>query len=107
MTLKSTKVVSALLILALLALGAIYISPEAAHANKSCNKSQVEATSTDQDFFQSDVILVSTDAKGNCGDQTCTDTECCCLNTDTGAQCCRDLGSYANCVEACQKSDPC
>ena len=45
-------------------------------------------------------------AQNSCGSETCSSSQCCCLNTDTGAQCCRDkVGD--NCVESCQKSDPC
>lgn len=45
-------------------------------------------------------------AQNTCGAETCTDSQCCCLNTDTGAQCCRDDVDN-NCVSSCQKSDPC
>lgn len=45
-------------------------------------------------------------AQNTCGSETCTDSQCCCLNTDTGAQCCREDVDN-NCVSSCQKSDPC
>ena len=45
-------------------------------------------------------------AQNSCGSETCTDSQCCCLNTDTGAQCCREDVDN-NCVSSCQKSDPC
>ena len=45
-------------------------------------------------------------AQNTCGSETCTASQCCCLNTDTGAQCCRDKVDD-NCVTSCQKSDPC
>lgn len=45
-------------------------------------------------------------AQNTCGSETCTDSQCCCLNTDTGAQCCRDDVDN-NCVSSCKKSKPC
>ena len=45
-------------------------------------------------------------AMANCGNDTCSDSQCCCLNTDTGAQCCRP-NSAGNCVQSCKKSSPC
>ena len=45
-------------------------------------------------------------AMANCGSDTCSDSQCCCLNTDTGAQCCRP-DSAGNCVQSCKKSSPC
>jgi hypothetical protein len=52
---------------------------------------------------KSEIIL----AQKNCGNESCSDKECCCLNIDTGTQCCRPRGNSANCVEACKKSKPC
>jgi len=46
-------------------------------------------------------------AQKNCGNETCSAEECCCLNIDTGAQCCRPRGNSASCIEACKKSKPC
>jgi hypothetical protein len=51
----------------------------------------------------SEIIL----AQKNCGNESCSDKECCCLNIDTGAQCCRPRGNSADCVEACKNSKPC
>ena len=51
----------------------------------------------------SEIIL----AENNCGNESCSDRECCCLNVETGAQCCRPLGNSANCIEACKRSKPC
>lgn len=45
-------------------------------------------------------------AQNSCGSETCTNSQCCCLNIDSGAQCCRDKQGD-NCVESCKKSDPC
>lgn len=53
--------------------------------------------------FNSEILL----AQKNCGNETCSAEECCCLNIDTGAQCCRPRGNSPNCVEACKKSKPC
>lgn len=55
------------------------------------------------DFTSSETIVV---AQTQCGDETCTKNECCCLNIDTGAQCCRPKKSD-NCVESCKRSKPC
>ena len=52
---------------------------------------------------KSEIIL----AQKNCGNESCSAEECCCLNIDTGAQCCRPRGNSPNCVEACKKSKPC
>lgn len=45
-------------------------------------------------------------AKKNCGNETCSANQCCCLNIDTGAQCCRPKVED-NCIESCKKSKPC
>ncbi|MEQ9618496.1 MAG: hypothetical protein RIG61_04920 [Deltaproteobacteria bacterium] len=45
-------------------------------------------------------------AKKSCGDETCSANQCCCLNIDTGAQCCRPKVED-NCIESCKKSEPC
>ena len=45
-------------------------------------------------------------AMASCGNETCSENQCCCLNTDTGAQCCRP-NQGGNCVESCKKSSPC
>lgn len=66
------------------------------------------------DFDQAPIALLEQEsnyeiilAENNCGNESCSDKECCCLNVDTGAQCCRPLGNSANCIEACKKSKPC
>jgi len=45
-------------------------------------------------------------AQQKCGNETCSANQCCCLNIDTGAQCCRPKKSD-NCVQSCKKSKPC
>lgn len=65
-------------------------------------------TFVDADFnaFPDMEIMKIEVAQNTCGSETCSDSQCCCLNTDTGAQCCRnDIDN--NCVSSCQKSDPC
>lgn len=56
-----------------------------------------------QDLTPTSGILV---AMAKCGNETCSAQQCCCLNTDTGAQCCRP-NSGGNCVEACKRGSPC
>lgn len=55
------------------------------------------------DLSPTSVIQV---AMANCGNETCSAQQCCCLNTDTGAQCCRPNNS-GNCVESCKRGSPC
>lgn len=45
-------------------------------------------------------------AQSSCGNDTCSADQCCCLNTETGAQCCRPNTS-GNCVESCKRGSPC
>lgn len=45
-------------------------------------------------------------AQTSCGSDTCSADQCCCLNTETGAQCCRPNTS-GNCVESCKRGSPC
>jgi len=96
-------------LITLLVSGIFYFSNEPAESRQSLDLSFVEV-----DFEQgliafseqesnSDILL----AQKNCGNETCSDKECCCLNTETGAKCCRPLVNRANCVEACKKSKPC
>jgi len=56
-----------------------------------------------EDVSPASGILV---AMANCGNETCSAQQCCCLNTDTGAQCCRPNNS-GNCVESCKRGSPC
>ena len=69
------------------------------------------------DFAQADTVYpyldLSSDSEQNiltadnkCGSEVCTGNECCCLNIDTQAQCCRPKVDD-NCIASCQKSDPC
>ena len=45
-------------------------------------------------------------SQDQCGNETCGNNECCCLNIDTGAQCCRSkVGD--DCIESCKNSAPC
>lgn len=45
-------------------------------------------------------------AQSSCGSDTCSADQCCCLNTDTGAQCCRP-NQGGNCVDSCKRGSPC
>ena len=55
------------------------------------------------DFTAGSVIEI---AQSSCGNDTCSADQCCCLNTETGAQCCRPNTS-GNCVESCKRGSPC
>lgn len=96
-------------LITLLFAGIFYFCNEPAESNQSLDLSLVEVDFEQghiaflEQEFNSDILL----AQKACGNETCSDEECCCLNTDTGAQCCRPLGNRANCVEACRKSKPC
>jgi len=96
-------------LITLLFAGIFYFSNEPAESNQSLDLSLLEV-----DFEQGHIAFLEQESNSGillaqkaCGNETCSDEECCCLNTDTGAQCCRPLGNRANCVEACKKSEPC
>ena len=84
----------------ILAGGFVYINNVQAESNSSQLITFVDA---DFNMFPDQGFVV---AQKTCGDEVCTDNQCCCLNTETGAQCCRDKVDD-NCVKSCQKSDPC
>ena len=50
----------------------------------------------------SDILI----AQSQCDDATCTADQCCCLNIDSGAQCCRS-NTENNCITSCKKAKPC
>jgi hypothetical protein len=58
-------------------------------------------------FFEQESNSEITLAQKNCGNESCSDKDCCCLNIETGAQCCRPRDNSANCIEVCKKSKPC
>jgi len=97
--LMKALILNAVLIV-ILAGGFIYVN------NVQAESAQPElVTFLDVDFnvFPDSGIEV---AQNSCGSETCTASQCCCLNIDTGAQCCRDKVED-NCVESCKKSKPC
>jgi hypothetical protein len=83
------------------------IEPAESHESLDLNLVEIDLDQAPLAFFEresnSEIIL----AENNCGNKSCSDKECCCLNVDTGAQCCRPRGNSANCIEACKKSKPC
>jgi len=93
----------------LLIAGLFYFSNESAESHQSLDLSLVEVDievgliNFNEQETNSDILI----AQSKCGNETCSENECCCLNTDTGAQCCRPLSNHTNCVEACRKSKPC
>lgn len=104
------RLISFLAVFVLLVSGGIFFA-----TNQKAESQQPEGISfTDIDLEQDiyfntgftsapdDIVI----AKKNCGNETCSANECCCLNIDTGAQCCRPK-IEDNCIESCKKSKPC
>ena len=92
----------------ILAGGIFLVNSEKAESSQAVDVSFVsidlgQGAYTSSDLAPTDGIVV---AKQSCGNETCSDNECCCLNIDTGAQCCRPKKSD-NCIESCKKSKPC
>jgi hypothetical protein len=99
--LMKALILNAVLIV-ILAGGFVYVN------NVQAEPTQAElVTFSDVDFnaFPDSGIGIEV-AQNTCGSETCTDNQCCCLNIDSGAQCCRDKVDD-NCVESCKKSKPC
>ncbi len=84
----------------LLAGGFIYISNVQA---ESAQPQQITFLDVDFNAFPDSGIEI---AQNSCGSETCTDSQCCCLNIDNGNQCCRP-NKGNNCVNSCKKSKPC
>jgi hypothetical protein len=93
----------------LLVAGNFYLTnePSESHESLDLNLVRVDYEQAPIAFLEqesnSEIIL----AENNCGNENCSNKECCCLNVETGAQCCRPRGNSANCIEACKKSKPC
>jgi hypothetical protein len=83
------------------------IEPAESHESLDFNLVEVDFEQVPIAFLKkesnSEIFL----AEKNCGNESCSDKECCCLNVETGAQCCRPRGDSANCIQACKKSKPC
>jgi hypothetical protein len=99
---------SSAILLILLVTGLVYIDNQPAESQQPQDASYVnEGPSlyvySFEDLTPTSGILV---AMANCGSKTCSAQQCCCLNTDTGAQCCRPKQS-GNCVDSCKRSKPC
>lgn len=91
----------------LLVVGFVYVNSETAQSEQALEISFLEYDA--QDMYQSvdqGVDFGIEVAKNTCGSETCSDSECCCLNVDNGNQCCRP-NQGGNCVEACKNSPPC
>ena len=89
--------------------GFVYINNETAVSTQPLDLQFIdfEAEQADYPYLDLSSSLDGVEvAQNTCGDETCTDSECCCLNIDTQAQCCRPK-TDDNCVTSCQKSDPC
>lgn len=99
---------SSAILLILLVIGLFYIDNQPAESQQPQDTSYVNEGLSPNVYSFEDLtpklgILV---AMANCGSETCSAQQCCCLNTDTGAQCCRPKQS-GNCVESCKRSKPC
>jgi hypothetical protein len=106
---KLNIVLLAFVAVTMLVAGSFYAINEPAESRESLDLNLVEI-----DFEQVPIAFLEQDSKfeillaqKNCGNESCSDKECCCLNIETGAQCCRPRGNSANCIEACKKSKPC
>ncbi len=69
----------------LLAGGFIYISNVQA---ESAQPQQITFLDVDFNAFPDSGIEI---AQNSCGSETCTASQCCCLNIDNGNQCCRQI----------------
>jgi len=106
---NSTKALSAaLLLVTVLALAMFYTGIEPASSQQPQGAGLSNQT-FDPDFYTLEDLSPNTGfvvAAASCGSETCSADQCCCLNTDTGAQCCRP-NTEGNCVASCKKSSPC
>ena len=98
----------AVLLVSVLALGIFYAGNEPAESQQPQDVSFTNQ-GFDPDLYSFEELAPVSGivvAMANCGNDTCSDNQCCCLNTDTGAQCCRP-NQGGNCVQSCKKSSPC
>lgn len=88
--------------------GFVYVNNETAISTQPLDLKFIDFEATQADYpyldLASDAAILT--ANNKCGSETCTKDECCCLNVDTQAQCCRPK-LEDNCVASCQKSEPC
>jgi len=102
--LMKALILNAVLIV-ILAGGFIYVNNVQAESTQPAEVSFLDIDFTpfaDSGLFDAGIVV----AQNSCGSETCTDSQCCCLNIDNGNQCCRPQKGD-NCVESCKKSDPC
>jgi hypothetical protein len=105
---RTTLLTSSAILLLLLVTGLFYLG------NQPAESQQPQDISIAAQGFYPDLYSLQDPAPAsgivvamaNCGSETCSPEQCCCLNTDTGAQCCRP-NSAGNCVESCKRSSPC
>ena len=105
---KFTLRSSSAILLILLVTGLFYIHNQPAESQQPQDVSLVNQELSPDLFSFEDLTPASgiVVAMANCGKETCSARQCCCLNTDTGAQCCRP-NQGGNCVESCKRSNPC
>lgn len=105
---KNTLLSSSAILAVLLAAGLFYAGNRPAESQQPQDRSFANR-SFDRGLYSPEELSPISGmevAMANCGNDTCSDSQCCCLNTDTGAQCCRP-NSAGDCVESCKKSSPC
>jgi hypothetical protein len=105
---KNTLLSSSAILVVLLVVGLFYIGNRPAESQQPQDVSFVSSGFDLDSYTLEELTPVSgiVVAMANCGNDTCSDSQCCCLNTDTGAQCCRP-NSAGNCVQSCKKGSPC
>lgn len=105
---KTTLFFTLAILLVLLVTGLLYIHNQPA-ASQQPQSPVLTDHGLDTAFYSLEDLSPTTGfvvAAANCGNETCSAQQCCCLNTDTGAQCCRPNKS-GNCVESCKRGSPC
>jgi hypothetical protein len=105
---KTTLFSTFAILLILFVAGILYVHNQPAESQQPQDTSFADRGFDPDLYSLQDLIPVSgiVVAMANCGNDTCSPEQCCCLNTDTGAQCCRP-NSAGNCVESCKRSSPC
>ena len=90
--------------------GFVYLNNDEAISTQPLDLQFIDFTEAETTYpyldLSSESGLGTQTADNKCGSEVCGKDECCCLNVDTQAQCCRPKVDD-NCVASCQKSEPC
>lgn len=86
--------------------GFVYINSDEAISTQPIDLKFIDFAEADTGYPYLDLSSGTELADNSCGNEVCSADQCCCLNVDTQAQCCRDKVDD-NCVTSCQKSEPC